>query len=220
MKQKIIIPETISFDRFNNELANGAKFITYNYCISIFFAVTLKRMSPAYLILPHEPPTKYKRKYNLLTRVFGWWGIPWGIVYSIRFLKSNNSGGLDITNDIMLNLTEMAFKERLVLMKYVHDIFSRPIKSEKKEFIKSSTLIAQKANVESLFVGLFVNTDEYIEPHYVVGVSSAKDFDKCIVEVEKALYKRFRKSVPFEFIDLNVEDDYSLKLIEQGEKII
>jgi len=39
--------------------------------------------------------------YTLLTFVAGWWGIPWGPIYSIGCLSTNLSGGKDVTGEMM-----------------------------------------------------------------------------------------------------------------------
>jgi hypothetical protein len=39
--------------------------------------------------------------WTLLTIVLGWWGIPWGPVYSIQSLVVNLKGGKDVTAEVM-----------------------------------------------------------------------------------------------------------------------
>ena len=38
--------------------------------------------------------------FTALTFVLGWWGIPWGPIYSIGSLGTNLSGGKDVTKEI------------------------------------------------------------------------------------------------------------------------
>ncbi len=223
METKLIIPNSISFEQLNIEIETGAKFIAYSYCLSILFAVTLKPISPAYLILSNENNSKYKSKYNLLTKLFGWWGIPWGPIESLKSLRTNNAGGIDITNDVMSNITAEAFKNRAVCIEIIHDIFSKLDKSTKSEFLKSAKIIEENRNIQSMIVGVLYISNEQSSPHYVVGLSGKSDYQTNCNEVEVALYKRFRKHVKFEFINLDnfdEDDEYVLKLIEQGDTII
>ena len=50
MKQRLIIKEQLTFDELHKAIEYGGKFVTFQYCISIVFAVTLRRFSPAIFI--------------------------------------------------------------------------------------------------------------------------------------------------------------------------
>lgn len=39
--------------------------------------------------------------YSLLTLCLGWWGIPWGPIYSIGSLYTNFTGGKDVTQEVL-----------------------------------------------------------------------------------------------------------------------
>ncbi len=47
---------------------------------------------------------------NLITLLFGWWGIPFGPIKTVRTLLNNRRGGRDVTQDICrkFNLKTMA----------------------------------------------------------------------------------------------------------------
>jgi len=40
----------------------------------------------------------------LFTLVVGWWGVPWGPIYTIESIFSNCCGGKDVTKEIMGSL--------------------------------------------------------------------------------------------------------------------
>jgi hypothetical protein len=103
MHYKLIIDDQISLDQLQKQVEKGGTFVMYQYCISILFAVSLRRFSPAYFIPANESKSKYKAKYNRLSSIFGWWGIPWGIVYTLSSYKINRNGGIDVTEDILYN---------------------------------------------------------------------------------------------------------------------
>lgn len=84
----------------NRELSNGGKFVVFQYCISIL-VMTFKRNSAIYFIRAAETPLKHSIGFTLVTFFFGWWGIPWGPIYSIGSLYTNLSGGKDITNEVL-----------------------------------------------------------------------------------------------------------------------
>jgi len=43
--------------------------------------------------------------FTLLTLVAGWWGFPWGPIYSVQSIYSNLSGGKDVTKEIAATLS-------------------------------------------------------------------------------------------------------------------
>lgn len=92
--------EGLSSDEINNELNNGAKFIVFQYCFSII-VMTFKRGSDIYFVKTGESTVKHSIGFTLITLIFGWWGIPWGPIYSIGALYSNLTGGKDVTQDVL-----------------------------------------------------------------------------------------------------------------------
>ena len=92
--------EGLTTDDINRELARGAKFVVFQYCFSIV-VMTFKRNSDIYFIKAGESTTRHSIGHTLSTAVFGWWGLPWGPIYTIGSLFTNLSGGKDVTKDVM-----------------------------------------------------------------------------------------------------------------------
>ncbi|MBS1797372.1 MAG: hypothetical protein JSS81_26355 [Acidobacteria bacterium] len=92
--------ENISAQQLNQELAQGARFVLFEYCISLII-VTFKRPSAVYYIRPGEGTFGKSIGFTLITLLFGWWGIPWGPIYSIMSLVTNLGGGKNITAEIV-----------------------------------------------------------------------------------------------------------------------
>lgn len=97
--------EGITVAELFSEVEKGAKFVVFQYCISIL-VLTFKRSSPIYLIKSGESTFKKSMAYSLLSFFFGWWGIPWGPIYTIGSLVNNFKGGKDVTNEIMSSLNK------------------------------------------------------------------------------------------------------------------
>lgn len=77
----------------------------FRYCCS-YIVMTSSRSSGMYLAdgLDGGEAKNAKRTCQLITAFSGWWGIPWGIVYSIQFLFSNgvkNGTNDDTVGDLM-----------------------------------------------------------------------------------------------------------------------
>jgi len=100
---KIKNVEGLTADEIKSELANGAKFVIFQYTISII-VMTFKRSSDIYFVKSSEKAVVKGLPYTLLTFLLGWWGIPWGPIYTIQTLGRNLSGGRDVTAHVMPSL--------------------------------------------------------------------------------------------------------------------
>lgn len=89
------------------EVENGAKFVVYQYCISLLI-VTLKRSSDVYFIKPGAGALRNGIGYTILSLLLGWWGIPWGPVWTIQSLVVNLGGGKDVTKEIVASMVPLA----------------------------------------------------------------------------------------------------------------
>ena len=93
---KIIGAEGMSPDQLKFEIQRGAKLVVYQYCVSIL-VITFRRASGVYFIPAGESAISKGLPWILLTLIVGWWGIPWGPIFSIQSLITNFQGGKDIT---------------------------------------------------------------------------------------------------------------------------
>ena len=90
----------LSVTEINIELSNGGKFVVFQYCFSIIL-MTFKRGTDIYFIKAGESTLKYSIGFTLITLFFGWWGIPWGPIWSIGSIYSNLTGGKDVTREVL-----------------------------------------------------------------------------------------------------------------------
>jgi hypothetical protein len=89
-------PEQISF-----EVQRGGKFVVYSYCISLI-VITLRRGTPVYFVRADENRVATGMKWTLITLLLGWWGIPFGPIFSVISLVQNLRGGKDVTSAIVV----------------------------------------------------------------------------------------------------------------------
>ena len=89
----------MSKEQVRFELERGGRFVLFQYCVSVI-VVTFKRPSPIYFIRAGESAVGKGFGFTLLTLVAGWWGIPWGPIYSVQSIYRNLSGGKDVTKEI------------------------------------------------------------------------------------------------------------------------
>jgi hypothetical protein len=92
--------EGMSGFQLQSEVNRGGKFVMYKYCISAL-VITFRRTSDVYFIRPDESGFKYAVQYTLLSLLLGWWGFPWGIIYTFDALFTNLGGGKDVTADMV-----------------------------------------------------------------------------------------------------------------------
>jgi hypothetical protein len=82
-----------------SDMAKGGKFVVFNYAISII-AVSYKRASKVYYIPSYRSAIAEGWKYLLISLLLGWWGIPWGPIYTIQSII-NSFSGIDITAEAL-----------------------------------------------------------------------------------------------------------------------
>ena len=80
----------------------GGRFVVYEYCVSIVI-MTFRRPSDIYFIRAGERSVA-GFGFTLLTLFLGWWGFPWGPIYTIGVLITNLSGGKDVTAEVVASL--------------------------------------------------------------------------------------------------------------------
>ena len=103
MAIKILGIEGLSQSEIDFELQRGAKFVLFQYCISVV-VLTFKRPSDIYFIRSGESAAMKGLSFTLLSLVAGWWGIPWGPIYTIQSIYNNLNGGKTVTQQVRNSL--------------------------------------------------------------------------------------------------------------------
>jgi hypothetical protein len=93
---KIVGIEQMSSQELTSELQRGGKFVMYYYCVSLLI-ITFRRGSDIHFIRAGESSVSKGLLWSLLTFLMGWWGIPWGPIYTVESLAVNFRGGKDVT---------------------------------------------------------------------------------------------------------------------------
>ena len=83
-----------------SELAAGARFVFFEVCISLIF-LTLRRPTDVYFLRANDLGLARGLPYTLTSLLLGWWGVPWGIIYTPLTLLTNLSGGRDVTTEVL-----------------------------------------------------------------------------------------------------------------------
>ena len=81
----------------------GGKFVRFQFCISVL-VMSFKRSSPIIFLQPHESAWLKGLSYSLISLIAGWWGIPWGPIWTLTTIAENLSGGKDLTPQVLAAL--------------------------------------------------------------------------------------------------------------------
>jgi len=86
------------------DIARGGRFVTFRYVISLLF-VTFRRTTRVRFVRADESAAGDAWVPTLITLIAGWWGIPWGPIFSVRAIFTNAGGGLDVTEAMLAPVT-------------------------------------------------------------------------------------------------------------------
>lgn len=221
---KLALDKDYTLDEIKQKILNGYRFKTYQYCLSPF-ALAQRRFSPAYLVtdaLPNQY-TGVRIMYNILSLIFGWWSIPYGPIRTIESIILNNRGGLDVTEDILLNITDDSLKKKQVELQKEFVRFAKPGKWDMKDFDKSwKKDFELDFGVKEMVVGLCLNPEEDVAPYYIVGfrLDSHYNMETFLDKLMESFLKRFPKTTYYEYLDLNEGGELGEVLRKQGETLI
>ena len=100
---RIVGIDNMTVAQVQAEVQAGARFVVFQYCISIV-VMTFKRGSNVHFIRSGAGTLGRSLPFSLCSLVLGWWGIPWGPIWTISTLYRNVSGGVDVTASVMRSL--------------------------------------------------------------------------------------------------------------------
>jgi hypothetical protein len=107
MTKIIGLEEVQSSGHLQQELQQGGKFVMYQYCISLLI-ITFRRSSNIYFISHEDNAVVKGLPFTLLSLVLGWWGIPWGPIFTIQAIWVNFSGGKDVTQEVLASISTVS----------------------------------------------------------------------------------------------------------------
>lgn len=105
MSSKINNIEGLSPAQIRQLVKDGGEFVVYKYCISII-VMSFNRNSEIYFIHPDKNSTSIGIKFFFISIFFGWWGIPWGPIYTIGGIYNVLTGGTDLTHEVMSHINQ------------------------------------------------------------------------------------------------------------------
>ena len=92
-----------SVQQISNEVAAGGRLVVFQYVFSILI-LTFRRNTDIHYIPPGKSAAGPAFLWSLIPLCFGWWGFPWGFIYTPAALWRNTAGGVDVTEPILAQL--------------------------------------------------------------------------------------------------------------------
>lgn len=99
--------EGLSVSQLNFEIQRGGRFVFFQYAISLLI-ISFRRSSDIYFVRSGESTVSKSIGFTLLSLVAGWWGIPWGPIYTVQALVTNCKGGKDVTKEVIAAMNRPA----------------------------------------------------------------------------------------------------------------
>jgi hypothetical protein len=97
---KIVGIERMSAQELHEAVSRGGRFVVYQYCISVL-VMSFRRSSSVHFVPAGASAAKKGAPFSLLSLLAGWWGIPWGPIWTISTVYRNSAGGVDVTHGVM-----------------------------------------------------------------------------------------------------------------------
>lgn len=88
-----------------------------------FSFLVLSTKSPSrFFIRGHDNTILMGTIYTIITLIFGWWGIPWGPIYTLETLYRNATGGhKQVVGDMLLKIEQAAMEQNKEIETKAHD---------------------------------------------------------------------------------------------------
>lgn len=100
---EIIGAEHMAIDQLEAELAQGGRFVMYSWCISAII-LTFKNPTSIYFVRAGESRFVKGLPFTAISLVAGWWGFPFGPIFTIWSVVENLSGGRDVTDEVLASI--------------------------------------------------------------------------------------------------------------------
>jgi hypothetical protein len=98
--QKIDGAADMTVDQVQQAVAEGGRFVIYQFCVSVL-VLSFKRSSGIKFIPAGRSRVASGAPYSVISFFAGWWGIPWGPIWTVSTMITNMNGGKDVTNHVL-----------------------------------------------------------------------------------------------------------------------
>ena len=100
---RIIGAEHLSGENLADELRRGGKFVQFTWALSVII-LSFRLRTDIYYLRPGESAVGKAIPFVLLSCVAGWWGFPFGPIFTLWAIIENLSGGRNVTGAVVAAL--------------------------------------------------------------------------------------------------------------------
>lgn len=86
-------------EQIADEVRSGGRFVFFEICISVL-VMTMRRPTDIIFLRGNESGWVRGLPYALVSLTLGWWGLPWGVIYTPLTTATNLAGGCDVTEQV------------------------------------------------------------------------------------------------------------------------
>jgi hypothetical protein len=90
----------MSVGDIRREIGEGGRFVVYQFCISVLI-MSFRNSSAIHFLRDGERAWGPALMMSGVSLVAGWWGIPWGPIWTIGTIVQNLAGGKDVTEKVL-----------------------------------------------------------------------------------------------------------------------
>jgi hypothetical protein len=101
--QQINSAAGMTVDQVQQAVAEAGQFIIFQFCISVL-VLSFKRSSGIKFVPAGRSRLVSGAPYSLISLFAGWWGIPWGPIWTVSTMITNMKGGKDVTDNVLTAL--------------------------------------------------------------------------------------------------------------------
>jgi len=91
--------EGLSAEEVLELVARGGRFVQYKYCVSVM-VMTFTVPTDIYFVRPGESAVSKGMPYLLMSALLGWWGFPFGLIFTPIAIANCLAGGTDLTLEV------------------------------------------------------------------------------------------------------------------------
>ena len=93
-------PVINTFSELEKNVLAGGRFVIFQYCFSVV-VMSFKRPSAIIYLPPGEDGAGAAVSNSMISLLVGWWGIPWGPIWTFWTVIKNACGGIDVTQAVL-----------------------------------------------------------------------------------------------------------------------
>lgn len=90
-------------EQLRHEVGRGGRFVIFQYVVSIL-VMTFRRPTDIYFVRGGASAAVKGLPWTALSLLVGWWGFPWGFIYTPMAVFKNLRGGTDVTASVLASL--------------------------------------------------------------------------------------------------------------------